>query len=66
MPEIPSRHVPLDAAVLDLLVCPACCGGLSVHGERLVCAACRRGYPILDGIPVLIAERAKLPDVDGG
>ena len=66
MPEIPSRHVPLDAAVLDLLVCPACCGGLSVHGERLVCAACRRGYPIVDGIPVLIAERAKLPDVDGG
>jgi uncharacterized protein YbaR (Trm112 family) len=33
---------------------------------RLVCAGCGRGYPIVDGIPVLIAERAKLPDVDGG
>jgi uncharacterized protein len=59
MPEKPSRHVPLDAAVLDLLACPACQGVLSLQNQRLVCAACGRSYPIVDGIPVLIAERAE-------
>jgi hypothetical protein len=61
MPEKPSRHVPLDAAVLDLLACPACLGALSIQEEQLVCSACGRAYPIVDGIPVLIAERAQLP-----
>jgi len=61
MPEKPSRHVPLDASVLNLLACPACRGALSLHDQRLVCAACGRVYPIVDGIPVLIAERAEKP-----
>ena len=26
--------------------------------SRLICAACDRAYPIVDGIPVLITERA--------
>jgi hypothetical protein len=47
-----------DASVLDQLACPACLGGLVLDGERLVCAGCGRGYPIVDAIPVLIAERA--------
>jgi len=42
----------------DQLACPACLGDLRLDGERLVCAGCGRGYPIVDGIPVLIAERA--------
>jgi uncharacterized protein YbaR (Trm112 family) len=61
MPEKPSRHVPLDAALLGLLACPACQGALSIDEQRLVCAGCGRGYPIVDGIPVLIAERAQAP-----
>jgi len=61
MPEKPSRHVPLDAAVLDLLACPVCQGALSIREEQLVCAACGRGYPVVDGIPVLIAERVEEP-----
>jgi len=52
----PSRF---DTSVLDQLACPACLGGLSVEGERLVCAVCRCGYPIVNGIPVLISERAE-------
>jgi hypothetical protein len=59
MPEKPSRHVSLDAAVLELLACPACQGELSIHEEKLECSACGRAYPIVDGIPVLIAERAE-------
>jgi uncharacterized protein YbaR (Trm112 family) len=47
-----------DESVLDQLACPACLGELVLVGEQLVCAGCGRGYPILDGIPVLIAERA--------
>jgi uncharacterized protein YbaR (Trm112 family) len=52
----------MDTGVLELLACPACLGSLSVKEERLVCAACGRGYPIVDGIPVLITERAAEPD----
>jgi uncharacterized protein YbaR (Trm112 family) len=60
------QRTPLDATVVSLLACPACRGDLRLEdtgsGEaRLVCAACARGYPIVDGIPVLIAERAESP-----
>ena len=53
-----------DATVLSRLACPACLGDLRSEASdlaetRLVCAMCGRGYPIVDGIPVLIAERAK-------
>jgi uncharacterized protein YbaR (Trm112 family) len=49
----------LDASVLDGLACPACLGDLRADEVRLVCAGCGRAYPIIDGIPVLIAERAE-------
>jgi hypothetical protein len=44
------------------LACPVCLGSLSAEGLRLVCAACGRAYPVVDGIPVLIAERATAPN----
>jgi uncharacterized protein YbaR (Trm112 family) len=53
----------LDRSILDRLACPACLGRLSLASaempERLVCAGCGRAYPVEDGIPVLIAERAQ-------
>jgi len=48
-----------DAGVLERLACPACLGGLRVEDMRLVCAECGRAYPVVDGIPVLVAERAE-------
>jgi uncharacterized protein YbaR (Trm112 family) len=39
------------------LACPACRGELRLGGERVVCEQCGRGYPVVDGIPVLIANR---------
>jgi uncharacterized protein YbaR (Trm112 family) len=54
-----STHPPaFDPAVLAQLACPACFGGLRCEVARLICNACRRAYPIVDGIPVLIVERA--------
>jgi uncharacterized protein YbaR (Trm112 family) len=54
-----SQPPKFDESVLDQLACPVCLGGLAFIAEQLVCAGCGRGYPIVDGIPVLIAERAK-------
>jgi hypothetical protein len=51
-------HSFLDPAVLDLLACPTCHGELSLAADRVVCANCGSGYPVADGIPVLIAARA--------
>jgi hypothetical protein len=51
----------MDADVVKCLACPACLGELRLGETRLVCGGCGRGYPIVDGIPVLIAERAELP-----
>jgi len=52
---------PFDPAVLSLLACPACLGVLRPGQAQLVCAACARAYPIVDGIPVLIPSRAEKP-----
>lgn len=48
----------LDSWVLGQLACPACLGDLRMEEARLVCAGCGRAYPVVDGIPVLIAGRA--------
>ena len=47
----------LDPAILARLACPACYGELRLKGARLQCMGCSRGYPIVDGIPVMIVER---------
>jgi uncharacterized protein YbaR (Trm112 family) len=40
------------------LACPVCHGALRIDEADVVCAACGRVYPVVDGIPVLIVERA--------
>jgi uncharacterized protein YbaR (Trm112 family) len=49
----------LDPDLLAQLACPACYGELRLKGVRLQCVACSRAYPIVDGVPVLIVERAE-------
>jgi uncharacterized protein YbaR (Trm112 family) len=58
MPADSSKPPKFDESVLDQLACPTCVGGLVLVGVWLKCAECGRGYAIVDGIPVLIAERA--------
>jgi uncharacterized protein YbaR (Trm112 family) len=48
----------LDSFVLGQLACPACLGDLRMEEARLICNGCGRAYPVMDGIPVLIAGRA--------
>ena len=43
----------IDPRVMSLLACPVCHGALRAEPERLACVKCGRGYPIVDGIPVL-------------
>ena len=54
----------VDPKLLEILVCPLCKGKLAYRKEvgELVCKADRLGYPVKDGIPVMLEEEArKLP-----
>ncbi len=43
---------------LEDLVCPVCYAALRLAGSSVLCIECGRKYPVEDGIPVLIADRA--------
>ena len=47
-----------EESAFELLACPACTGDLRLDDSHLRCVACGRMYPVIGGIPVLIAERA--------
>lgn len=51
----------MDARLLEILVCPICKGPLDFVRDRqeLVCKADRLGFPIRDGIPVMLEEEAR-------
>lgn len=52
-------------ALSDVIVCPACRGALKAKEEaheevsELRCGGCGRRYPVIEGIPVLLEERAE-------
>lgn len=54
----------MDNKLLDILACPVCKGTLvyKKDDKELICKLDRLGYPIRDGIPVMLEEQArKLP-----
>jgi uncharacterized protein YbaR (Trm112 family) len=65
MPIDSSFFLPLDPITVDQLACPACLGGVRFDEGNLVCEECGRIYPVVDGIPILIAERAELEAIPG-
>jgi uncharacterized protein len=46
----------LLSSIVDQLACPECLSSLEIEESGLICTGCRRAYPIVEGIPVLIAE----------
>ncbi len=60
MPADTSQSLSFDPSVLNQLACPACLGDLRLEESRLRCGDCGRAYPVVDGIPTLIAGREKL------
>jgi uncharacterized protein YbaR (Trm112 family) len=53
----------LPKELLDILCCPKCKGALEPDNEKaLLCQACKLRYPIIDGIPVMLVDKAeKIP-----
>lgn len=51
----------VDPELLKILVCPLTRSPLRQEGDELVAAVGGLRYPIRDGIPVMLAEEAKLP-----
>jgi uncharacterized protein YbaR (Trm112 family) len=50
----------MDTRLIELLVCPVCKGPLQrpAPGQYLICHADRLGFPIRDGIPVMLENEA--------
>lgn len=50
----------MDTRLIELLVCPVCKGPLhrQPQGQHLICHADRLGFPIRDGIPVMLENEA--------
>ena len=42
---------------LRRIVCPVCHQSLQLEAAAIQCQGCGRRYPIVDGIPVLLADR---------
>jgi uncharacterized protein len=53
--------VPVDARLLEILVCPVSKASLVYHKdtEELWCRGSGLAYPIRDGIPVMLEEEAR-------
>jgi uncharacterized protein YbaR (Trm112 family) len=58
----------MDKRLLELLVCPICKGPLRTAGGgnalELVCRADRLAFAVRDGIPVMLAEEARVLGTD--
>lgn len=53
--------MPLESNLLEIVACPICKGKLVYDKERdeLICKADRLAYPIDQGIPVLLEDKAR-------
>lgn len=58
-------HRVLDPGLLEILVCPACHGALTVEPDaagaralRCTSTGCALVYPVRDGIPIMLVDEA--------
>lgn len=54
----------VDAELLEILACPKCKTPVAPvrDGAGLKCGACRRVYPIVDDIPVMLIDEATIEE----
>ena len=54
----------VDAELLEILACPNCRTPVTPvrDGAGLRCGACRRVYPIVDDIPVMLIDEATIEE----
>ena len=61
-----SQAQPVSDLLMELLVCPACKGDLQLTDrgteQTLVCRPCRLAYPVRDGIPIMLLDKALAVD----
>ena len=53
-----------DKEFLKILACPLCKTDVFVEDNYVICAHCRRKFPIKDGIPIMLVEEAELNEKD--
>jgi uncharacterized protein len=58
--------VALDPKLLEILACPLCKTEVKLTADAtgLVCRSCRRRYPIVDDIPIMLVEEASIEPED--
>lgn len=49
----------IDKELLEILSCPSCKGTVTFTGGKIVCTACGLKYPVQDGIPVMLIDKAE-------
>ncbi len=52
----------IDERLLEILACPLDKKPVKRDGDWIVCTECGRRYPIEDEIPVMLIDRAVLPE----
>lgn len=54
----------ISQELLEILVCPACKAKVELKpdGSGLKCLSCKRVYPIVDDIPVMLVDEAKIEE----
>jgi hypothetical protein len=53
-------HLAALMELLEMVACPVCFSKVDLDqgGNALRCRGCGRAYPVEDGIPIMIAQRA--------
>jgi hypothetical protein len=54
----------LDPRLLEILACPVCRTPVQLlkDGTGLRCEQCRRIYPVVDDIPVMLVDEARIEE----
>jgi len=50
----------MDKELLDLLACPVCKSSVKINNAGLACTKCKRVYPLIEGIPIMLSEEAQV------